>query len=181
MLNNNLKYVAPDTRRVSKDKAALAARRPVDPTPPPPLSLSQVDLAVQEKEQFVNVTRWFDHVQHYPGVRHHLPLITVLRNRIYPSRHHWCWTEKSLKLYTMFLFWLTQINFLLIIEPLEKAKCVTAPSHGRFFKHYKANLLELPTSKLRVQFLPFFFFPPAAFSHFTGQLTFVLTSSPPVL
>uniref|UniRef100_H3CJH7 Eukaryotic translation elongation factor 1 epsilon 1 n=1 Tax=Tetraodon nigroviridis TaxID=99883 RepID=H3CJH7_TETNG len=46
-----------------------------------------VDLAVQEKEQFANVTRWFDHIQHYPGVRHHLPLITVLRNRIYISRH----------------------------------------------------------------------------------------------
>lgn len=50
--------------------------------------LTQVDLAVQEKEQFANVTRWFDHIQHYPGVRHHLPLITVLRNRIYTSRHH---------------------------------------------------------------------------------------------
>ncbi|CAF94360.1 unnamed protein product, partial [Tetraodon nigroviridis] len=36
----------------------------------------KVDLAVQEKEQFANVTRWFDHIQHYPGVRHHLPLIT---------------------------------------------------------------------------------------------------------
>ncbi|CAK6951896.1 eukaryotic translation elongation factor 1 epsilon-1 [Scomber scombrus] len=47
-----------------------------------------VDLAVQEKEQYVNVTRWFDHIQHYPGVRHHLPPIVVLRNRIYTSRHH---------------------------------------------------------------------------------------------
>eukprot|EP00066_Takifugu_rubripes_P004528 XP_003967956.2 PREDICTED: eukaryotic translation elongation factor 1 epsilon-1 [Takifugu rubripes] len=47
-----------------------------------------VDMAIHEKEQFINVTRWFDHVQHYPGVQHHLPLITVLRNRIYTSRHH---------------------------------------------------------------------------------------------
>ncbi|XP_026148468.1 eukaryotic translation elongation factor 1 epsilon-1 [Mastacembelus armatus] len=47
-----------------------------------------LDLAVQEKEQYVNVTRWFDHIQHYPGVRHHLPPVVVLRNRIYPSTHH---------------------------------------------------------------------------------------------
>lgn len=50
---------------------------------------SQVDLAIQEKEQYMNVTRWFDHIQHYPGVRHHLPHVAVLRNRIYTSRHHW--------------------------------------------------------------------------------------------
>uniref|UniRef100_A0A3Q3Q0M4 GST C-terminal domain-containing protein n=2 Tax=Monopterus albus TaxID=43700 RepID=A0A3Q3Q0M4_MONAL len=47
-----------------------------------------MDLAFQEKEQFVNVTRWFDHIQHYPGVRHHLSPVVVLRNRIYTSRHH---------------------------------------------------------------------------------------------
>ncbi|CAN9506246.1 unnamed protein product [Ophioblennius macclurei] len=47
-----------------------------------------VNLAIQEKEQFMNVTRWFDHIQHYPGVRHHLPPIVVLRNRIYTGRHH---------------------------------------------------------------------------------------------
>ncbi|XP_069007601.1 eukaryotic translation elongation factor 1 epsilon-1 [Embiotoca jacksoni] len=47
-----------------------------------------VDLAIQEKEQYVNVTRWFDHMQHYPGVRHHLPPLVVLRNRIYTSRNH---------------------------------------------------------------------------------------------
>ncbi|KAJ8279594.1 hypothetical protein COCON_G00066600 [Conger conger] len=47
-----------------------------------------VDLAVQEKEKWANVTRWFDHVQHYPGVRHHLPPVVVLRNRFYPSGHH---------------------------------------------------------------------------------------------
>ncbi|KAM6976498.1 eukaryotic translation elongation factor 1 epsilon-1 [Aplochiton taeniatus] len=47
-----------------------------------------VDLAVQDKERYVNVTRWFDHVQHYPGVRHHLPPVVVLRNRVYTSGHH---------------------------------------------------------------------------------------------
>ncbi|XP_038142698.1 eukaryotic translation elongation factor 1 epsilon-1 [Cyprinodon tularosa] len=47
-----------------------------------------LDLAVQEKEQYMNVTRWFDHIQHHPGVRHHLPPVAVLRNRLYTSRHH---------------------------------------------------------------------------------------------
>lgn len=55
-----------------------------------------MDLAIQEKEQYVNVTRWFDHIQHYPGVRHHLPPVAVLRNRIYTSRHHWNPTRPSL-------------------------------------------------------------------------------------
>ncbi|KAL7840910.1 hypothetical protein AOLI_G00262330 [Acnodon oligacanthus] len=47
-----------------------------------------MDLAVQEKERFLNVTRWFDHIQHYPGVRHHLGPVVVLRNRVYPSGQH---------------------------------------------------------------------------------------------
>uniref|UniRef100_A0A3Q4APH0 GST C-terminal domain-containing protein n=1 Tax=Mola mola TaxID=94237 RepID=A0A3Q4APH0_MOLML len=47
-----------------------------------------VDLVIQEKEQCVNVTRWFNHIQHYPGVRHHLPHIAILRNSIYSSRQH---------------------------------------------------------------------------------------------
>uniref|UniRef100_A0A4W5JRR9 Eukaryotic translation elongation factor 1 epsilon 1 n=1 Tax=Hucho hucho TaxID=62062 RepID=A0A4W5JRR9_9TELE len=41
-----------------------------------------VDLAVQEKEKHMNVTRWFDHVQH------HLPPVVVLRNRVYTRGHH---------------------------------------------------------------------------------------------
>ena len=52
------------------------------------LSLCQVDLAVQEKEKYVNVTRWFDHVQHRPGLRHHLPPVVVLRNSLYTSGPH---------------------------------------------------------------------------------------------
>ncbi|XP_068437948.1 eukaryotic translation elongation factor 1 epsilon-1 [Clinocottus analis] len=47
-----------------------------------------VDLAIHEKEQYVNVTRWFDHIQHYPGIRHPLPPVVVLRNKIYSSKHH---------------------------------------------------------------------------------------------
>ncbi|XP_072306695.1 eukaryotic translation elongation factor 1 epsilon-1 [Eucyclogobius newberryi] len=47
-----------------------------------------VDLSVQEREQFVNVTRWFDHVQNVRGLRHHLCPVSVLRNRIYTSSHH---------------------------------------------------------------------------------------------
>ncbi|XP_023856389.1 eukaryotic translation elongation factor 1 epsilon-1 [Salvelinus sp. IW2-2015] len=47
-----------------------------------------VDLAIQEKEKHMNVTRWFDHVQHHTGVRHHLPPVVVLRNRVYTSSHH---------------------------------------------------------------------------------------------
>ncbi|XP_010884092.1 eukaryotic translation elongation factor 1 epsilon-1 [Esox lucius] len=47
-----------------------------------------VDLAVQEKEKYVNVTRWFDHVQHYPGIRNHLPPVVVLKNRVYTGSHH---------------------------------------------------------------------------------------------
>ncbi|KAF6722857.1 Eukaryotic translation elongation factor 1 epsilon-1 [Oryzias melastigma] len=47
-----------------------------------------VDLTVQEKEQYLNVARWFDHIQHVPRLRHHLPPVAVLRNRIYTGRHH---------------------------------------------------------------------------------------------
>ncbi|XP_024229985.1 eukaryotic translation elongation factor 1 epsilon-1 [Oncorhynchus tshawytscha] len=47
-----------------------------------------VDLVIQEKEKHMNVTRWFDYVQHYTGVRHHVPPVVVLRNRVYTSGHH---------------------------------------------------------------------------------------------
>ncbi|XP_018596489.1 eukaryotic translation elongation factor 1 epsilon-1 [Scleropages formosus] len=46
------------------------------------------DLSVQEKEQHMNLSRWFDHIQHYPGIRQHLPLVVVLRNRLYTGGHH---------------------------------------------------------------------------------------------
>ncbi|XP_061522335.1 eukaryotic translation elongation factor 1 epsilon-1 isoform X1 [Phycodurus eques] len=47
-----------------------------------------VDLTFQEKEQYMNVTRWFDHIQHRAGIRHHLPRVVVLRNKIYTCKHH---------------------------------------------------------------------------------------------
>ncbi|KAL1006384.1 hypothetical protein UPYG_G00071650 [Umbra pygmaea] len=47
-----------------------------------------MDQSVQDKETYVNVTRWFDHVQHYPGVRHHLHPVVILKNRLYTSSHH---------------------------------------------------------------------------------------------
>ncbi|XP_076017252.1 eukaryotic translation elongation factor 1 epsilon-1 [Genypterus blacodes] len=47
-----------------------------------------VKFAIQEKEQYVNLTRWLDHIQHYPGVRHHLPPVVVLRNRVYTGGHN---------------------------------------------------------------------------------------------
>ncbi|XP_028288891.1 eukaryotic translation elongation factor 1 epsilon-1 [Parambassis ranga] len=42
-----------------------------------------VDLTIQEKERYVTVTRWFDHIQHHPGVRQRLPPVLIHRNRIY--------------------------------------------------------------------------------------------------
>ncbi|KAK6491866.1 eukaryotic translation elongation factor 1 epsilon-1-like [Huso huso] len=45
------------------------------------------ELAVQEKEKYVNVSRWFNHIQHYPGIRQHLPPVVVLKNRLYTSVH----------------------------------------------------------------------------------------------
>ncbi|TSK82109.1 Eukaryotic translation elongation factor 1 epsilon-1 [Bagarius yarrelli] len=47
-----------------------------------------MELAVQQKEKYFNVTRWFDHIQHYPGLRHHLTPVIVLRNRVYPRGQH---------------------------------------------------------------------------------------------
>ncbi|XP_075930840.1 eukaryotic translation elongation factor 1 epsilon-1-like [Petromyzon marinus] len=40
-------------------------------------------LGVQEREQHVNVCRWFDNVQRWPRVRQHLPMLVILRNKIY--------------------------------------------------------------------------------------------------
>ncbi|XP_061660800.1 eukaryotic translation elongation factor 1 epsilon-1 isoform X2 [Syngnathoides biaculeatus] len=51
-------------------------------------SILKVDLTFQEKEQYMNVTRWFDHIQHRAGIRHHLPPVVVLKNNIYTHKHH---------------------------------------------------------------------------------------------
>ncbi|XP_072267830.1 eukaryotic translation elongation factor 1 epsilon-1 [Pyxicephalus adspersus] len=45
------------------------------------------DLTVQEKETCINVSRWFSHIQHYPGVRQHLPSLVFIKNRIYSNIH----------------------------------------------------------------------------------------------
>ncbi|XP_053570704.1 eukaryotic translation elongation factor 1 epsilon-1 [Bombina bombina] len=45
------------------------------------------DLSVQEKEIYINVSRWFSHIQHYPGIRQHLPSLVFIKNRIYTNIH----------------------------------------------------------------------------------------------
>ncbi|OWK58374.1 Eukaryotic translation elongation factor 1 epsilon-1 [Lonchura striata] len=47
----------------------------------------QVDLTVQEKEKYLNVSRWFNHIQHYPGVRQHLSDVVFIKNRLYTNAH----------------------------------------------------------------------------------------------
>lgn len=42
-----------------------------------------MELSVQEKEQIVNLSRWFNQVQCYPGVRQYLPEVPFLRNLLY--------------------------------------------------------------------------------------------------
>ncbi|NXE48460.1 MCA3 factor, partial [Casuarius casuarius] len=45
------------------------------------------DLTVQEKEEYLNVSRWFNHIQHYPGVRQHLSNVIFIKNRLYINAH----------------------------------------------------------------------------------------------
>ncbi|CAH2284299.1 eukaryotic translation elongation factor 1 epsilon-1 [Pelobates cultripes] len=45
------------------------------------------DLSIQEKETYINVSRWFSHIQHYPGIRQHLPSLVFIKNRIYTNLH----------------------------------------------------------------------------------------------
>ncbi|NXY81037.1 MCA3 factor, partial [Alcedo cyanopectus] len=46
-----------------------------------------VELTVQEKETFLNVSRWFSHIQQLPGLRQHLPPVVFLKNRLYTNAH----------------------------------------------------------------------------------------------
>ncbi|KAM9576181.1 eukaryotic translation elongation factor 1 epsilon-1 [Guaruba guarouba] len=46
-----------------------------------------VELTVQEKEKYLNVSRWFNHIQHYPGVRQHLSNVVFIKNRLYTNAH----------------------------------------------------------------------------------------------
>ncbi|XP_077209276.1 eukaryotic translation elongation factor 1 epsilon-1 [Paroedura picta] len=43
-------------------------------------------LTIQEKEKYINVSRWFNHIQHYPGIRQHLSSIVFIKNRLYNAR-----------------------------------------------------------------------------------------------
>ncbi|CAM5110768.1 eukaryotic translation elongation factor 1 epsilon-1 isoform X1 [Chelonia mydas] len=45
------------------------------------------ELTVQEKEKYLNVSRWFNHIQHYPGIRQHLSNIVFMKNRLYTNAH----------------------------------------------------------------------------------------------
>uniref|UniRef100_A0A452I9M7 Eukaryotic translation elongation factor 1 epsilon-1 n=1 Tax=Gopherus agassizii TaxID=38772 RepID=A0A452I9M7_9SAUR len=45
------------------------------------------ELTVQEKEKYLNVSRWFNHIQHYPGIRQHLSNIVFMKNRLYTNPH----------------------------------------------------------------------------------------------
>ncbi|XP_067146941.1 eukaryotic translation elongation factor 1 epsilon-1 isoform X3 [Apteryx mantelli] len=47
----------------------------------------KADLTVQEKEKYLNVSRWFNHIQHYPGVRQHLSNVIFIKNRLYTNAH----------------------------------------------------------------------------------------------
>jgi len=42
-----------------------------------------LDLTVHEKEELINLSRWFNQVQCYPGVRQYLPEVSFLRNTLY--------------------------------------------------------------------------------------------------
>ncbi|XP_001514132.1 eukaryotic translation elongation factor 1 epsilon-1 [Ornithorhynchus anatinus] len=46
-----------------------------------------VDLTVQEKEKYLNVSRWFCHIQHFPGIRQNLSSVVFIKNRLYSSVH----------------------------------------------------------------------------------------------
>lgn len=46
-----------------------------------------VDLTVQEKEKYLNVSRWFCHIQHYPDIRQHLSSVVFVKNRLYANSH----------------------------------------------------------------------------------------------
>ncbi|XP_025772729.1 eukaryotic translation elongation factor 1 epsilon-1 [Puma concolor] len=50
-------------------------------------TLLKVDLTVQEKEKYLNVSRWFCHIQHYPGIRQHLSTVVFIKNRLYTNSH----------------------------------------------------------------------------------------------
>ncbi|XP_037657936.1 eukaryotic translation elongation factor 1 epsilon-1-like [Choloepus didactylus] len=46
-----------------------------------------VDQTVQEKGKYLNVSCWFCHIQHYPGIRQHLSSVVFIKNRLYTNSH----------------------------------------------------------------------------------------------
>ncbi|XP_067887089.1 eukaryotic translation elongation factor 1 epsilon-1 [Heterodontus francisci] len=44
-------------------------------------------LTHEEREKYINVSRWFNHIQHYPGVRQHCAAVVFMKNRLYPTVH----------------------------------------------------------------------------------------------
>ncbi|XP_078253848.1 eukaryotic translation elongation factor 1 epsilon-1 isoform X1 [Rhinoraja longicauda] len=44
-------------------------------------------LTHEDREKYVNVSRWFNHIQHYPGVRQYSAPIIFMKNRLYPTVH----------------------------------------------------------------------------------------------
>uniref|UniRef100_V9LH44 Eukaryotic translation elongation factor 1 epsilon-1-like protein n=1 Tax=Callorhinchus milii TaxID=7868 RepID=V9LH44_CALMI len=44
-------------------------------------------LTHEDREKYLNVSRWFNHIQHYPGVRQHFDAIIFMKNRLYPTIH----------------------------------------------------------------------------------------------
>ncbi|XP_055490773.1 eukaryotic translation elongation factor 1 epsilon-1 [Leucoraja erinacea] len=44
-------------------------------------------LTHEDREKHVNVSRWFNHIQHYPGVRQHSAAVIFMKNRLYPTVH----------------------------------------------------------------------------------------------
>uniref|UniRef100_A0A452SMN8 Eukaryotic translation elongation factor 1 epsilon-1 n=1 Tax=Ursus americanus TaxID=9643 RepID=A0A452SMN8_URSAM len=47
----------------------------------------RVDLTVQEKEEYLNVSRWSCHIEHYPGIGRHLSIVVFIKNRLCTNSH----------------------------------------------------------------------------------------------
>ncbi|XP_041045074.1 eukaryotic translation elongation factor 1 epsilon-1 [Carcharodon carcharias] len=45
------------------------------------------ELTHEEREKYMNVSRWFNHIQHYPGVRQHSAAVIFMKNRLYSTVH----------------------------------------------------------------------------------------------
>ncbi|XP_078253849.1 eukaryotic translation elongation factor 1 epsilon-1 isoform X2 [Rhinoraja longicauda] len=50
-------------------------------------TILKAGLTHEDREKYVNVSRWFNHIQHYPGVRQYSAPIIFMKNRLYPTVH----------------------------------------------------------------------------------------------